>query len=148
MILFECNLDDTTGETLGYVMEQLLDAGALDVWFTPIQMKKNRPAVLLSVLSPADASRVEMLTKIVMRETSTLGVRAFPPAHRFKADRRMREVDTPWGSVRVKEKWLGDQRLAVSPEYEDCARLARESGEPIVRIMNAARERAEREKNE
>jgi uncharacterized protein (TIGR00299 family) protein len=148
VILFECNLDDTTGETLGYVMERLLDAGALDVWFTPIQMKKNRPGVLLSVLSPSDASTVESLIGIVMRETSTLGVRTLPPAHRFKADRKMRTVDTPWGSVRVKEKWLGDRRLAASPEYEDCARLARESGEPIVRIMNAVRERAERKENE
>jgi uncharacterized protein (TIGR00299 family) protein len=148
VVEFECNIDDSTGETLGYTMERLLDAGALDVWFTPIQMKKNRPGVLLSVLAPADTSQVEVLTDIVMRETSTLGVRLFPPAHRFKADRRVREVETPWGRVRVKEKWLGDhghakRLVAVSPEYEDCARLARESGEPIVRIMNAARMLAE-----
>ena len=86
-----------------------------------------------------------------MRETSTLGVRLFPPAHRYKADRRMREVETPWGTVRVKEKWLGVQTpylAAVSPEYEDCARLARVSGEPIVRIMNAARGLAEGEQAE
>jgi uncharacterized protein (DUF111 family) len=123
------------------------------VWFTPIQMKKNRPGVLLSVLSPADADTADALTMIVMRETSTLGVRTFPPAHRFKADRRMNEVETPWGSVRVKEKWLGEQGqtmrlVAASPEYEDCARLARVSGEPIVRIMNAARELAERGPND
>jgi uncharacterized protein (TIGR00299 family) protein len=143
VVEFECNLDDSTGETLGYTMERLLEAGALDVWFTPVQMKKNRPGVLLSVLSPADPAKVDELTAIVMRETSTLGVRVFPPAHRFKADRRMREVDTPWGTVRVKEKWLGEQRVAASPEYEDCARLARVSGEPIVRIMHAARALAE-----
>jgi uncharacterized protein (DUF111 family) len=143
VVKFECNLDDSTGETLGYTMERLLDEGALDVWFAPIQMKKNRPGVLLSVLSPADPQKVEALTAIVMRETSTLGVRMFPPAHRNKAARRMREVETPWGTVRVKEKWLGDRRLAISPEYEDCARLARVSGEPIVRIMNAARGIAE-----
>jgi uncharacterized protein (TIGR00299 family) protein len=146
VVEFECNLDDTTGETLGYAMERLLEAGALDVWFTPIQMKKNRPGVLLSVLSPLD--KVDVLATIVMRETSTLGVRTFPPAHRFKADRRMREVETPWGSVRVKEKWLGGhgqakRLIAASPEYEDCARLARQSGEPIARIMDAARRLAE-----
>jgi uncharacterized protein (DUF111 family) len=146
VVQFECNLDDSTGEVLGYTMERLLDAGALDVWFTPIQMKKNRPGVLLSVLSPLD--KVRALVEIVMRETSTLGVRTFPPEHRFKADRRMREVETPWGAVRVKEKRLGDQRLAVSPEYEDCARLARVSGEPIVRIMNTARGIAEGEQVE
>jgi uncharacterized protein (TIGR00299 family) protein len=142
VVKIECNLDDVTGETLGYAMERLFDAGALDVWFTPIQMKKNRPGVLLSVLSPVD--KVEDLSYLLMRETSTLGVRLFPPTHRIKADRRMRQVETPWGVVRVKEKWLGDQRLAVSPEYEDCARLARESGEPIMRIMNVAWQAAER----
>jgi uncharacterized protein (DUF111 family) len=96
---------------------------------------------MLSALSPAD--KVEDLSLILMRETSTLGVRLFPPAHRLKADRRMREVETPWGNVRVKEKWLGDQRLGVSPEYEDCARLARESGMPLTRVMNVARQVAE-----
>jgi uncharacterized protein (TIGR00299 family) protein len=141
VVELECNLDDSTGEMLGYTMEALFGAGALDVWFTPIQMKKNRPGVLLSALSPLE--KVEELSTILMRETSTLGVRLFPPAHRLKASRRMREVDTPWGAVRVKEKWLGDERLAVSPEYEDCARLARESGQPIVRVMNVARQIAE-----
>ena len=141
VIEIECNLDDVTGETLGYTMERLFDAGALDVWFTPIQMKKNRPGVLLSLLAPVD--KVEAFSLILMRETSTLGVRMFPPSHRLKAGRRTREVETPWGTVRVKEKWLGEQRLAASPEYEDCARLARESGEPIARIMNVARQVAE-----
>lgn len=136
VIEMECNLDDTTGETLGYTMERLLEAGALDVWFTSIQMKKNRPGVLLSVLAPLD--QIDLLAQIMIRETSTLGVRAFPPSHRLKADRRMAQVETPWGAVRVKEKWLDGQRIAASPEYEDCARLARQSGEPIARIMNAA----------
>ncbi len=136
VIELECNLDDATGETLGYTMERLFDAGALDVWFTPIQMKKNRPGVLLSVLAPQ--ARVDALSLIVLRETSTLGVRMFPPSHRLKADRRMRQVETPWGAVRVKEKWLDGQRVAVSPEYEDCARLARRADEPISRIMQAA----------
>ena len=141
VIEMECNLDDTTGEALGYTMEQLFAAGALDVWFSPIQMKKNRPAVMLSALSPRE--KVDELVWIIMRETSTLGVRLFPPAHRLKADRRMVTVETPWGPVRVKEKWVGERRLAASPEYEDCARLARESGEPITRVMAVARQVAE-----
>jgi uncharacterized protein (TIGR00299 family) protein len=141
VVKLECNLDDSTGETLGYTMERLLESGALDVWFTPIQMKKNRPAVLLSVLSPQD--RVDDLAALVMHETSTLGVRLFSPAHRLKADRRTREASTPWGIVRVKEKWLGDRCLAVSPEYEDCARIARVSGVSLVDVMNAARQSAE-----
>jgi uncharacterized protein (TIGR00299 family) protein len=143
VVNLECNLDDSTGETLGYTMECLFGAGALDVWFTPIQMKKNRPGVLLSVLCSPD--KVHDLSTIVMRETSTLGVRLFPPAHRLKAAREVREVETPWGKVRVKEKWVGDRRLAVSPEYDDCARLARESGETLVRVMNVARQIAEQE---
>ena len=79
-----CNLDDTTGETLGYVMQALLEAGALDVWFTPIQMKKNRPATKLSVLArPEDADR---LAALVLRETPTLGVRqADPFPHKSRA---------------------------------------------------------------
>ena len=141
VVEMECNLDDATGEALGYAMERLFAAGALDVWFTPVQMKKNRPGVMLSLLSPAD--KTEDLSLILMRETPTLGVRLFPPTHRLKADRRLRQVETPWGKVQVKEKWLGEQRLAVSPEYEDCARLARDSGEPLVRIMDVARRVAE-----
>ena len=73
VIEIECNLDDVTGETLGYTMERLFAAGALDVWFTPIQMKKSRPGVLLSLLAPVD--KVEDFSLILMRETSTLGVR-------------------------------------------------------------------------
>ena len=142
VIEIQCNLDDTTGEALGYTMERLFGAGALDVWFTAIQMKKNRPGVLLSALAPAE--KVDELAWIIMRETSTLGVRLFPPAHRLKADRRMVTVETPWGPVRVKEKWLGERRLAASPEYEDCARLARESGEPVAHVMDIARQMAER----
>jgi uncharacterized protein (DUF111 family) len=141
VIILECNLDDVTGETLGYTMERLFEVGALDVWFTPIQMKKNRPGILLSTLSPLE--RVEALSLILMRETSTLGVRMSPPAHRVKAERRSRQVETQWGVVRVKEKWVGAQRLAVSPEYEDCAQLARESGEPLVRVMQAAQQAGE-----
>jgi uncharacterized protein (DUF111 family) len=146
VIAIECNLDDMTGEVLGYTMEQLFEAGALDVWFTSIQMKKNRPAVLLSALSPV--GKVEALSQLLLRETSTLGVRMYPPAHRLKAERRIRQVNTPWGLVRVKEKWLGNERLAVSPEYEDCARLARETGQPLVRVMEAARQAGEAERIE
>jgi uncharacterized protein (TIGR00299 family) protein len=140
VVTIECNLDDVTGEVLGYTMERLFDAGALDVWFTSVQMKKNRPGIMLSLLSPVD--KVDDLSLILMKETSTLGVRLYPPAHRLKTERQIRKVETPWGHVRIKEKWLRDKRLAASPEYEDCAQLARTSGEPIVRIMEAARQAA------
>jgi uncharacterized protein (TIGR00299 family) protein len=136
VVVLECNLDDSTGEMLGYAMERLFAAGALDAWFTSIQMKKNRPGVLLSVLSPAE--KTMDLASVLLRETTTLGVR-LSSTRRFKADRRMRAVHTPWGEVQVKEKWLGGLRLDSSPEYADCARLARATGEPLHRVMNAAR---------
>ncbi len=136
VVELHCNLDDASGEALGYAMEQLLAAGALDVWFTPIQMKKNRPAVQVSVLArPADAER---LTDLLLRETPTLGVRRQVLARR-KAARRMRQVETPWGTVRVKVKLIEGKEAALSPEYEDCARLAAAHGLPLREVMDAAR---------
>jgi uncharacterized protein (TIGR00299 family) protein len=141
VIQLECNLDDSTGQDLGYAMERLLAAGALDVWFTPIQMKKNRPAVLLSVLArPEDAAGI---AGIVLSETSTLGVRMSPPISRLVCGRTVREVSTPWGTVRIKEKRIDGELVSSSPEYEDCARIARERGIPISRVRNAARAAAE-----
>jgi hypothetical protein len=134
--LLECNLDDVTGETLGYAMERLFAAGALDVWFTPVQMKKNRPGVVLSVL--AGPEQADPLARIVLRETPTLGLRV-RRVERMVADRQVREVETVWGVVRVKDKWLDGARVAVSPEYEDCARLAREHGVPLQQVYEAAR---------
>ncbi len=132
--LLECNLDDATGEVLGYAMERLFAAGALDVWFTPVQMKKNRPGVVLSAL--ARPERADALAAVILRETPTLGVRVRPVA-RVVADRREREVETPWGRVRVKEKWLDGRKVAASPEYEDCARIAREQGIPLQDVYAA-----------
>jgi hypothetical protein len=134
-VLLECNLDDTTGEVLGYAMERLFATGALDVWFTPVQMKKNRPGVVLSVLVPPE--RVTAVAQIVLRETSTLGLRVLP-AERIVAERRVREVETPWGKVRVKEKWLAGERFAISPEYEDCAHIARTHSIPLHQVFDAA----------
>jgi uncharacterized protein (TIGR00299 family) protein len=126
VVLIETNLDNSSGEALGFALERLLAAGALDVWFTPIQMKKNRPGVTLSLL--VQASRSSELAELVLRETPTLGVRLSPPLGRLTAVRRSREVATRWGPVRVKEKWLDGELAGLAPEYEDCARLAREHG--------------------
>ena len=136
VVLVECNLDDCTGEVLGYVMERLFATGALDVWFTPIQMKKNRPAILLSALAPP--SRAGAVAREILRETSSLGTRISPPLERIIADRRVREVDTPWGKVRVKEKWLGGQLSAVAPEFDDCARISREHAIPLHHVIDTA----------
>lgn len=131
-----CNLDDSTGEALGYAMDRLLQAGALDVWFTPIQMKKNRPATKVSVLCrPQDADRLAML---LLRETPTLGVRRHFVS-RSKASRVVHQVDTPWGPVRVKVKTLAGDAVSASPEYDDCSRLAAEAEVPLREVMEAAR---------
>nr|MBC7246128.1 nickel pincer cofactor biosynthesis protein LarC [Chloroflexota bacterium] len=125
IVLLECNLDDATGQAVGYVQGRLLEAGALDVWCTPIYMKKNRPGVLLSVL--ARPAQVSELVALMLRETPTLGVR-WLRMPRFVADRTVVTVETPWGSVRMKVKLLDGQAIAATPEFEDCARLAREAG--------------------
>ncbi|NOZ05949.1 MAG: nickel pincer cofactor biosynthesis protein LarC [Chloroflexi bacterium] len=135
-ILLECNLDDTTGETLGYAMELLLTAGALDVWFTPIYMKKNRPATMLSVLSRPEQAAT--LGELMLRETTTLGLRQ-RNVRRRKAGRQMEKVHTPWGVVRVKVKLMDGKRVAAVPEYEDCARIARERNVPLHTVFWAAR---------
>lgn len=135
VVLLACNLDDTTGEALGYVQGQLLEMGALDVWFTPIYMKKNRPGVLLSVL--ARPEQAQALAATILRETTTLGVR-WQRWGRYIAERVSETVGTPWGAVRVKVKRLGGEDLAAVPEYEDCARLAREAGIPWQQVYAAA----------
>lgn len=132
VVQIECNLDDERGETLGYVMEQLLAAGALDVWFTPVQMKKNRPGVVLAIL--AHPPQIDALVRLVLRETTTLGLRLTPLA-RVVAGRQVRQIETPWGAVRVKEKLLDGEVIAASPEYEDCARIAREQGVPLREVV-------------
>ncbi len=132
--LLECNLDNATGEILGYAMERLFAAGALDVWFTPVQMKKNRPGVVLSAL--ARPEQVDGLAAVILRETPTLGVRR-RPVERVVAERRQGSVETEWGTVRVKEKWLDGRKVATSPEYEDCARIARERGIPLQDVCAA-----------
>jgi pyridinium-3,5-bisthiocarboxylic acid mononucleotide nickel chelatase len=131
----ETNLDDATPEELGFAMERLLEAGALDVAFSPLHMKKNRPGVLLRVLArPHDSAR---MAELVLEHTTALGARV-ETIERLIARRAERTVTTPWGDVRVKLKLLGDREIA-SPEYEDCARLARAAGVPLADVYAAAR---------
>ena len=141
VVVIETNLDDANPELLGYTMERLFEAGALDVFFTPIQMKKNRPGTLLGII--ARPARVQALAELVLGETTTLGVR-FRPAARLIAERREATVETPLGPVRVKLKLLADRQVAA-PEYEDCVRLARTHDIPlreVYRLAIAAAERA------
>ncbi|MFQ5933636.1 MAG: nickel pincer cofactor biosynthesis protein LarC [Dehalococcoidia bacterium] len=132
--LLSTNIDDMSGEWFGPLFDKLLEAGALDVWFTPIQMKKNRPAVMISVLVEPPA--VPALRLILLRETTTLGVRE-ETVTRWCMPREMRTVQTPWGEVRVKVARLPDGSEKVAPEFEDCRRLAQAHQVPLHEMYMA-----------
>ena len=135
MVLLETNLDDTRGENLGYCVEQLWQAGALDVALSPLQMKKGRPGVLLSVqAAPADADR---LAQIVFRQTTALGLRR-SVIGRLRLPRQRASVETPWGGVSGMVARLPDGSRRFSPEYADCARLARQQDVALDTIYQAA----------
>ncbi|HEY41592.1 MAG TPA: nickel pincer cofactor biosynthesis protein LarC [Dehalococcoidia bacterium] len=129
--LLETNIDDMNPQIYGYLMEQLFVEQAADVWFTPIQMKKNRPAIMLSVLAPAHAE--SKITEIIMRETSTLGIRV-RPISRHIAQREIIEIDSSLGHVHAKIKRYSGDILAVSPEYDDCRRIALERDMPFQEV--------------
>jgi uncharacterized protein (TIGR00299 family) protein len=129
--VIEANIDDSTPEVLGYAMERLLEAGALDATLEPLLMKKNRPGSLLRVIATPESR--EALAALVLAETSTLGVRIYEAERRVQ-ERRIEEVDTPHGRVRVKVAANG----SFAPEYDDCRRLALAAGVPIKQVFAAA----------
>ncbi len=134
--IIETNLDDVSPEVVAYALERLLESGALDAYATPIQMKKGRPATMISaIVRPNDADH---LAAVLFAETSTLGVRIHETRRR-KLARDSLIVTTDWGDVRVKLSFLDGRRHHAAPEYDDCARLARERGVPFRSIMDAAR---------
>lgn len=138
IVLLETNLDDVTGEVLGYAQERLFALGAFDVWHTSIQMKKDRPGIILSALVPQSLELAAV--ELILKETPTLGVRT-RPVERYVADRESVAMTTELGSISVKIKSLHGKPVSVSPEYEDCRRIALESGRPlqeIYQIMNEA----------
>ena len=139
LCLLETNIDDMNPQIYGYLMEQLFNEQAVDVWFTPIQMKKNRPATMLSVLAPSHLE--SRLTDIIMRETSTLGIRV-RPILRHTAQREIVEIDSSLGHVRAKVKRYSGDILAVSPEYEDCRRIAAESNMPFHEVYKLVEKEA------
>lgn len=133
--VIETNVDDMTPELLGAAMDQLFEAGALDVSFEPIQMKKNRPAVKVTVIVKPE--QADELAGLLLEHTTTLGVRVHE-VRRLKCERWQARVQTPWGEVLVKFKRVGDRRLAA-PEYEDCRRLARAAGVDLAEVYAAAK---------
>jgi uncharacterized protein (TIGR00299 family) protein len=139
IVLLETNIDDMSPQVLGYLVDRIREEGALDVYWTSIGMKKNRPGTTLSVLCrPDDTPR---FGDMLLRETTTLGVRV-QSVRRFVAGRSMAEVETPFGPVRVKVKWLGGKAVAAAPEYDDCVGLAQRHDRPLRDVLSAATQAA------
>ena len=131
MRLLETNVDDMSPELLAYTQETLMAAGAADAWFTPIQMKKGRPATMLSVL--CQEALESTLVSVLLRETSTLGVRV-RDVSRYEAERDVLEFESSLGPAAVKVKRLPGEAPRVAPEYEVCRRIAQERGLPLVEV--------------
>jgi hypothetical protein len=142
VVLLETNLDDVSGLVLGYTQERLFAIGALDVWNTPILMKKNRPATLLSVLVRKDKEREA--TEVILRETPTLGIRT-RPVDRYVAGRQMVTIETKMGPISVKVKLLDGKAISAAPEPDEVRRIALESGTPFQEVYQQATEEARRQ---
>jgi hypothetical protein len=131
----ETNLDDCAGEVIGAVMERLFAAGALDVWFTPIFMKKQRPAIMLCAL--AEEGSRDALADIILTETTAFGVRV-ERIHRLKLTRRFQKVETEFGEVKIKLGLKGERIVQVAPEFESCREVATAADVPLRLVHDAA----------
>lgn len=135
VFVVEAQVDDMTGEALGYVMERLFEAGAVDVFYTSIYMKKNRPGTLITVLVPE--SSLPQCEALLLLETTTLGVRRMKWMRQI-LERSVTTIETPYGSIRLKLALGSNEVLRYSPEYEDVAQAARSSGIPFHEVYQAA----------
>jgi hypothetical protein len=138
--VIEANVDDMSPQLYGFFVDQALAAGALDVTCTPIQMKKNRPGILVSVLCSPETSAA--LAQLLFEQTTTIGVRIHE-ARRKVLERELVSVETPYGAVKVKVARRDGKTLNVAPEYEDCQRLATEKGVPLKQVIIAAQAAAQ-----
>ncbi len=135
IVVLEANLDDLSPQIIGYIADQVLAEGALDVFTTPVQMKKGRPGTLLTMLGkPQDGPK---LRGLLFRESSTLGIRSRREQRHILA-RRHESVETQWGAVRIKIGSIGDTDSQFAPEYEDCRRIAAEQRVPLKQVMQEA----------
>src|SRR2546425_1447184 len=135
VVVLEANIDDMTPQNFGYVTEKLFAAGALDVLTIPVQMKKGRPGHLLQVL--AERATSDALSKIIFHETTTIGIRRHA-VDRTTLERQFIEVETTYGKVKIKVSKLDGEVVNAAPEYEDCARIAREADVPLKQVQAAA----------
>lgn len=136
LLKLEANIDDMNPQIYGWLYERLFNAGALDVWTTPIYMKKNRPAQMLSVL--VDVEHKELCIKIIFEETTTIGLRVIEIARRVEAVRKMAKVETSFGEVQCKVSAYGGKIVSITPEYEDCRRLAEKNSVPLKAVWQEA----------
>jgi len=146
MVILQANLDDMNPEWTTYVADLLFAAGANDVYWIPIVMKRGRPGVMLNVLTAREA--VSRMERIVFRETTTLGIRRIAASvHRL--GRRMARVETPWGPVTVKVGYADGEAVQYAPEYRECAAIAEREGVPLKAVYDEVRraymEKADRE---
>lgn len=132
----ETNIDDMNPQIYGWLYEKLFNAGAADVWTTNIMMKKNRPAQMLSVL--VDGEHKAECIKIIFEETTTIGIRIIEIERRVEAVRRMAKVETAWGEVQCKVSAYGGKIVSITPEYEDCKKLAEKNNVPLKMIWQEA----------
>jgi pyridinium-3,5-bisthiocarboxylic acid mononucleotide nickel chelatase len=135
VVVVEAEIDDMNPQIFGLLMDRLLAEGALDVFYTPIQMKKNRPGTLMTLIAAPDARA--RLTATIFRETTTIGVR-YREMMRECLDREIIVVDTPFGAVGFKIARRSGEVLNASPEFDDCARIARERDVPVKDVHAAA----------
>ena len=134
LIQLEANLDDVTGEQLGAAMASLFAQGALDVWFTPLTMKKQRPATQLGVLISPE--KREAVLECFFRETGTFGIREFQVT-RYSLHRRWETVETPFGPIRIKIGTFGDSDIQFSPEFSDCQTAAEQHSVPLSEVLRS-----------
>ncbi|HXG82939.1 MAG TPA: nickel pincer cofactor biosynthesis protein LarC [Pyrinomonadaceae bacterium] len=144
LLLIETNIDDLSPQILGFVMERVFDAGALDCWFTPIQMKKNRPATMVSVL--CDKAKREDLIKLLYTETTTLGVR-IREVERNCLPRRIVKVETEFGAIDFKIAGTSEKIVNAKPEYEQIRKIALKSGKSLREIEKTVSEKFDKNQN-
>ena len=131
-VVLEANVDDMTGEVAGHALSQVLAAGALDCWITPITMKKGRPGFTFSALSTIE--QASCVSDCMLRETTTLGVRQ-SLVNRYELERKVISIETPFGTARVKVSQGSSVESRVKPELDDCVRIAQETGLPLVEVV-------------